>query len=248
MLLLAPFVTVMKTLELSWHDWRGVPSTALHHCLKSDVPLLYLKHSIRTIKLFLSSMQVNSINCFSGCCSQHALKHILVCSESFIPHSCAPSENPPVLGGSHSLWFFGHIPASTCLEKQDAFLSIPWLFCLKENSVQGINSHNASPILFFLKAVLVPVCSINKNNLFHPAQQGSPGAQKPLWNGASQNKALKITLISFDLIPFHARPTIPQPRMSQTSHISAGHFCPGAGMQPQAKGGWISALMSEMQI
>lgn len=95
----------------------------------------------------------------------------------------------------------------------------------------------------FLKAVLVPVCSINKNNLFHPPRQGSPGAQKPLWNGeyqsASQNKALKITLISFYLIPFHARLTIPKPRMSLTSHISPGHFCPETGVQPPAEGGWM---------
>lgn len=84
------------------------------------------------------------------------------------------------------------------------------------------------------------MCSTSKNNLFHPPWAGSPGAQNPLWNSvyksASQNKAFKITLISFDLIPFHARPTIPKPRMSLTSHISPGHFCPEIGVQPQAKG------------
>lgn len=44
------------------------------------------------------------------------------------------------------------------------------------------------------------------------------------------------TVISFDRIPFHARPTIPKPRISLSSHISPGHFCPEKNRSHEQKG------------
>lgn len=137
------------------------------------------------IKLLLLSVQANSNKLAYGCHFQHtsAQTHPCTFQELDPRFKCLskaaplyPLKMPLIPRGRNSKWHLAMFLPPPAGKSRMQGLSIPWLSCLEENSVQGINRHDA--LWSFLRAVLDPICSANKNNLFHPLRQGSPEAQK----------------------------------------------------------------------